>query len=69
MVQNVAGRFGFAIRRLENSVSPTLNGQERIKQRKERDGLCLSFAVSEIHGTLTLLTAPTAIRLWEPLTF
>ena len=40
----------------------------RIRQRKERDGLCLSSAVPNISGTLTPI-APTAIRLWETFTF
>ena len=40
----------------------------RIRQRKERDGLCLSSAVPKISKTLTP-TAPTAIRLLETFTF
>ena len=40
----------------------------KIRQPKEMDGLCLSFAVSRHSGTLTP-AAPIAIRLWDTLTF
>ena len=61
---------GFAIRRLESFLChPTVNGyffsnQRRIRQQKEGDGLCLSFAVLKIAPNV-----PTAIRQWETFIF
>ena len=57
----VSSRLGFAIRRLESSLCqpnskwvPSSN-QRRIRQQKEKDGLCLSSAVPKI--------APVSLRL------
>ena len=57
----VSSRLGFAIRRLESSLCqsnskwvPSSN-QRRIRQQKEKDGLCLSSAVPKI--------APMSLRL------
>ena len=62
-------KVGFPIRRLENSVNPALNSNQiRIRQRKEKDGLCLSFAVPKIQWDSNP-TAPMAISLWETFTF
>ena len=50
----VSSRLGFAMRRLKNSLcQPSskwvpFSNQGRIRQRKERDGLCLSSAVPRI---------------------
>ena len=52
--RKVAGsRLGLSIRGLENSVKPAVNGYlfsnwGRMGQRKERDGLRLSFALPKI---------------------
>ena len=70
----MSSRFGFAMRRLENSLcQPSskwvpFSNKGRIRQRNERDGLRLSSAVPRYSGTLTP-TAPTANRLWEIFTF
>ena len=40
------------------------SNQRRIRQQKEGDGFCLSFAVLKIAPTV-----PTAIRLWETFIF
>ena len=50
----VSSRLSFAVRRLENSVDPAVNGylysiRGRLRQRKERDGLRISSAVPKIH--------------------
>ena len=49
----VSSRFGFAMRRLENSVNPaakwaSFSNQERIRQRKEKCGPRLSSAMPKI---------------------
>ena len=62
-----------AIRLLENFLCQpsskwvTFSNQGKIRQRKERDGLCLSFAVPMIQWDCNP-TAPTTIRLWETFT-
>ena len=64
----MSSRLGFAMWRLENSVCqpsskwvPFLNAG-KIRQGKERDGLCLSSAVPKIQWDSNP-TALTAIRL------
>ena len=66
----VSSRLGFAIRRLKSSLCqpnskwvPSSN-QRRIRQQKEKDGLCLSSAVPKIAPNV-----PTAIGLWETFIF
>ena len=64
MVHKVAGgnefKLGFAIRPQENSLcQPSskwvlVSNQERIRQRKERDGLNLSFALPKIQSVNVL---------------
>ena len=53
----VSSRLGFAIRRLESSLCQpnSKSNQRRIRQQKEKDGLCLSSAVPKI--------APMSLRL------
>ena len=63
----VSSRLGFAMRRLENSFIPAVNGylfqnKERIWQRKEKDGLRLSFAVLKLQWDSNP-TAPTIFKL------
>ena len=47
-----------------NSKGVHVSDQRRIRQQKEEDGLCLSFAVLKIAPTV-----PTAIRQWETFIF
>ena len=66
----MSSRLGFAIRLLENFLCQssskwvTFSNQGKIRQRKEPDGLRISFAVPMIQWDSNP-TAPTAIRLWE----
>ena len=66
----MSSRLGFAIRLLENFLcQPSskwvpFSKQGKIRQRTERDGLRLYFAVPMIQWDSNP-TAPTAIRLWE----
>ena len=41
-----------------------VSNQERIRQREERNGLCISYAVLKIQGLLAS-TALKVTRLWE----
>ena len=66
----LSSRLGFAIRRLKSSLCqpnskwvPSSN-QRRIRQQKEKDGLCLSSAVPKI-----VPNVHTAIGLWETFIF
>ena len=65
---------GFGIRRLENSLcQPSskwvpFSKQGMIRQRKERDGLCLSLAMPMIQWAFSP-TVATAIRLSGTFTF
>ena len=69
----MSSRLGFAIRRRENffcqpsSKWVTFSNQGKIRQRKERDGLRLSFVVPMIQYDSNPL-GRTAIRLWETFT-
>ena len=69
----MSSRLGFAIRLLENFLCQpsgkwvTFSNQEKIRQRKKRDGLRLSFAVPMIQWDSNP-AAPTAIGLWETFT-
>ena len=72
----VSSRLGFGMRRLKNSLCQpsskrvSFSNQRRIRQRKKRDGLCLSSAVSKIQWDFTPPpTAPTASWLWKSLPF
>ena len=64
----VSLRLGFAIRRLENSLCQSsskwlpFSNYGRTRQRKERDGIHLSFAVPRIQSNPSV---PMTIRLWE----
>ena len=71
MVQKVARRLcvqGWALPSeglKTRFINPAVNGNlflnpERIRQRKDRDGLCLSLTLNP--------SAPSAIRLWETFT-
>ena len=70
----VSSRLGLAMWRLENSlcrpssewVPFSILG--RLRQGKDRDGLCLSSAVPKIQR-YSNPNAPTAIRQWETFTF
>ena len=69
----VSSTLSFAIRLLENFLCQpsskwvTFSNQRKIRQRKERDGPRLSFAVPMIQWDSNA-TATTAIRLWETFT-
>ena len=72
--QRVSSRLGFAMRRLENSVIPTVSGYLFRTREAKGEGWARGMG-SAFHqlcprysGTLTP-TAPTTIRLWETFTF
>ena len=59
---------GFAIRRLENSVNPAVNGCLIRIRKGERDGFRLSLAVTKIQRATNPIV-PTAFRQRETVAF